>query len=177
MGYVVRCSDAEAIHREGYTYLQKKDGTGCVEKLLPPTQEGVTNLRRLYAEENRLDDVMDYGEVPFSMNMGDYMKPLLYSLEDDFSWHSVSSASGNDDLFSRLMSSVKFERVGKGRLGTVLVDSAGDRGTPIVRTTTKYSAPARGFQAVHQELVQQIAAAASLSLGFNNALIENYSNE
>mmetsp|Transcript_25023 Transcript_25023/g.42298 ORF Transcript_25023/g.42298 Transcript_25023/m.42298 type:complete len:276 (+) Transcript_25023:1458-2285(+) len=112
------------------------------------------------------------------MNKGDYLKPLMYNLEEDhFSWFSVPPPpSGSDSLFTELMSSVKFENVGKGRLGTVLVDVDEARGTPIVRTTSKYSTPARGFQSVHRELVERIKTVASLPCDFNNALIENYSN-
>jgi hypothetical protein len=174
MGYVVRCSDAEAVHRDGHTYMLQKDRS--LHKLQPPTQEGMSDLRRLYAEENHHDGVVDYGDVPFSMNQGDYLKPLMYNLEDDFRWHSVPEIAGKN-MFAELMSSVKFEKVGKGRLGAVLVDSNVTRGTPIVRTTTKYTTPAREFQPVHTELAKKIKEIASLPFDLNNALIENYTNE
>ena len=41
-----------------------------------PTPEGMAELRRLYAEENRSQDFIDYGErFRFSMNQGDYLPP------------------------------------------------------------------------------------------------------
>ncbi|MEV5831041.1 hypothetical protein AB0L25_36295 [Spirillospora sp. NPDC052242] len=73
LGYVVRCSSTEAVHKDGHTFL-KKDG-GLV-KLEPPTQEGMNELRRLYAEENETSSFIDYGdEFLFSMNTGDYVAP------------------------------------------------------------------------------------------------------
>ncbi|MEU0556387.1 hypothetical protein [Dactylosporangium sp. NPDC006015] len=75
LGYVVRCSSAEAVHRDGRTFL-KTDG-GPVE-LGPPTPEGMAELRRLYAEENRTQSFVHYGdELRFSMNSGDYLAPRV----------------------------------------------------------------------------------------------------
>lgn len=75
LGYVVRCSSAEAVHRNGHTFL-KTDGS--LVKLGPPTPEGIDELRRLYAEENRSQSFIDYGnEFPFSMNAGDYIAPRI----------------------------------------------------------------------------------------------------
>lgn len=75
LGYVVRCSSTEAVHQSGHTFL-KKDGE--LVKLEPPTSEGMNELRRLYAEENRTRDFIDYGaEFLFSMNQGDYIAPQI----------------------------------------------------------------------------------------------------
>ncbi len=49
-------------------------------------------------------------------------------------------------------------------------------GVPLVRTTTRYSSPTQRFQAVHERLAQQIQERAALPVGFNNALIEIYTN-
>jgi len=81
------------------------------------------------------------------------------------------------NLFNDLYSSVKFEILGKGRVGTVLVKPDGVRGVPIVRTTTNFSQPAICFGEIHDRLVTQIQAAGSLEGGFNNALIESYTND
>ncbi|MGW1173719.1 hypothetical protein ACWD4P_08345 [Kitasatospora sp. NPDC002543] len=76
LGYVVRCSNAEAVHSNGRTYLKQAAG-GAVE-LRPPTQAGMDELRRLYAEENRTSSLVDYGdELLFSMNSGDYVAPRI----------------------------------------------------------------------------------------------------
>ncbi|MFD5468190.1 hypothetical protein ACFWIQ_36080 [Kitasatospora sp. NPDC127059] len=73
LGYVVRCSSAEAVHRDGRTFL--KTAGGPVE-LEPPTPAGLDELRRLYAEENRTSSFIDYGDgFRFSMNTGDYRAP------------------------------------------------------------------------------------------------------
>ncbi|MFE2934135.1 hypothetical protein [Streptomyces sp. NPDC059278] len=75
LGYVVRCSSAEAVHKDGRTYL-KAAGDAEPVKLGPPTPEGMDELRRLYAEENRTSSFIDYGdEFLFSMNSGDYVAP------------------------------------------------------------------------------------------------------
>ncbi|MGB1277982.1 MAG: alpha-ketoglutarate-dependent dioxygenase AlkB [Nannocystaceae bacterium] len=80
------------------------------------------------------------------------------------------------NLFDELSSSVRFERVAKGRRGTVLVQPDTARGVPIVRTTTMYNAPAHAFLPLHLRLAQQIRELASLPVAFNNALIERYTN-
>ncbi|MEV7175251.1 hypothetical protein [Kitasatospora sp. NPDC093679] len=73
LGYVVRCSKAEAVHKGGHTFLKAAGGP---VRLGPPTPEGMDELRRLYAEENRSSSSVDYGdELLFSMNTGDYRAP------------------------------------------------------------------------------------------------------
>ncbi|MEU2627344.1 hypothetical protein [Kitasatospora sp. NPDC007106] len=73
LGYVVRCSKAEAVHKDGRTFLKAAGGP---VRLGPPTPEGMDELRRLYAEENRSSSFVDYGdELLFSMNTGDYSAP------------------------------------------------------------------------------------------------------
>ncbi len=75
LGYVVRCSNAEAVHRHGRTFLKV---AGDLVELGPPTPEGMDELRRLYAEENRTSSFIDYGdELLFSMNTGDYLAPRI----------------------------------------------------------------------------------------------------
>ncbi|MEY9878338.1 hypothetical protein ABH931_007865 [Streptacidiphilus sp. MAP12-33] len=73
LGYVVRCSSTEAVHRDGRTFLRR---AGKLVPLEPPTPDGLDELRRLYAEENRTSSVIDYGDrFLFSMNAGDYLAP------------------------------------------------------------------------------------------------------
>ncbi|GHH42966.1 hypothetical protein [Streptomyces candidus] len=80
------------------------------------------------------------------------------------------------NLFTELSASVHWEDVGKGRRAAVLtrVDEAGV--VPLVRTTTQYGGPAQRFQTVHERLAQRIRKSAELPIGFNNALVENYTN-
>ncbi|MFJ9607357.1 hypothetical protein ACIRS1_13570 [Kitasatospora sp. NPDC101176] len=75
LGYVVRCSSTEAVHRDGRTFLKTPGGPVPLE---PSTPAGMDELRRLYAEENRTSAFVDYGqEFLFSMNTGDYGAPNL----------------------------------------------------------------------------------------------------
>ncbi|MEZ5942189.1 MAG: hypothetical protein R3C18_12420 [Planctomycetaceae bacterium] len=75
LGYVVRCSKTEAVHKNGQTFL-KLDGLAV--PLEPPTPNGVDELRELYAEENKTTAVVDYGsKFLFSMNEGDYIAPQI----------------------------------------------------------------------------------------------------
>ncbi|MET9952267.1 hypothetical protein ABZ135_12055 [Streptomyces sp. NPDC006339] len=75
LGYVVRCSSTEAVHRNGHTYLRTAGG---LVRLEPPTPAGMDELRKLYAEENRTSSFIDYGErFLFSMNAGDYVAPRI----------------------------------------------------------------------------------------------------
>ncbi|MFB7874511.1 hypothetical protein ACFC06_04610 [Nocardia sp. NPDC056064] len=75
LGYVVRCSTTEAVHRDGRTFLDP--GTGLIP-LEPPTEDGMDALRELYAEENRSVSFIDYGDrFRFSMNTGDYLAPRI----------------------------------------------------------------------------------------------------
>jgi hypothetical protein len=73
LGYVVRCSSTEAVHKNGHTFL-KMDGK--LVKLVPSTLEGMNELRKLYADENKTQAFIDYGDkFLFSMNTGDYIAP------------------------------------------------------------------------------------------------------
>jgi hypothetical protein len=99
--------------------------------------------------------------------------PPKSKLTDEIRSYTLS-VLGN--LFEELLASVRFEDVGKGRQGAVLIKIDETCHMPIVRTTTRYSAPAQRFQSVHERLAQQIQTIASLAVGFNNALIENYTN-
>ena len=75
LGYVVRCSNAEAVHKDGQTFLRRN---GKLVELEQPTQEGMNDLRKLYAEENKTQAFIEYGEqFHFSMNSGDYIAPRI----------------------------------------------------------------------------------------------------
>ncbi|MEU8886279.1 alpha-ketoglutarate-dependent dioxygenase AlkB [Streptomyces sp. NPDC048442] len=80
------------------------------------------------------------------------------------------------NLFAELSASARGEDVGKGRRGAVLARTDEAGGVPLVRTTTQYSSPTQRFRAVHERLAQQVQECAALSVGFNNALIESYTN-
>ncbi|MEM9539597.1 MAG: alpha-ketoglutarate-dependent dioxygenase AlkB [Cyanobacteria bacterium P01_E01_bin.42] len=99
--------------------------------------------------------------------------PPESKITDEIASYALAIA-GN--LFEELRASVRFEDVGKGRQGAVLLKRDETGCIPIVRTTTQYSTPAQQFQPVHDRLARQIQQTASLSVGFNNALIECYGN-
>ena len=80
------------------------------------------------------------------------------------------------NLFHSLIASAVFEKLGKGRKGTVLVAPDENLGAPLVRTTAKFAKPANEFAQVHFDLVKQIQKATSQDIDFNNALIESYTN-
>lgn len=81
-----------------------------------------------------------------------------------------------ENLFAELSASARLEDVGKGRKGATLAKTDEAGGVPLVRTTTRYSSPVQRFRAVHERLAQRIQERAALSVGFNNALIESYTN-
>lgn len=165
MGYVVRCSSTEAVHKDGRTFV--KSGGELLE-LQGATPDEMAELRRLYAEENLSSGPVTYERVLFSMNRGDYMRPIL----SDGSFRVVT-LPGEGGVFDRLLSTIQFEPVVGGRKGAVLVRPEA-RGIPIVRTTTAYAAPAQLFGEEHEELADRIRDEASLPLRFNNALAEVY---
>lgn len=81
-----------------------------------------------------------------------------------------------EDLFAELTASARLEDVGKGRRGAVLARTDEANCVPLVRTTTRYGNPTQRFRAVHERLAQRIQEHAALPVGFNNALIESYTN-
>ncbi|MCY0992111.1 hypothetical protein OV203_33545 [Nannocystis sp. ILAH1] len=168
LGYVVRCSKTEAVHEGGRTFLLRD---GARVELEAPTPEGMTELRRLYAEENKTSAPIDYGDgFRFSMNAGDYQAPN-YAASDVFRIYTVPTQG---DLFAELSGSARLEELGKGRRGAVLVATDDSRRVPIVRTTTAYKLPAQCFRPIHATLAGRIRACASLPIVFNNALLEVY---
>nr|WP_223245144.1 hypothetical protein [Streptomyces sp. CBMA156] len=80
------------------------------------------------------------------------------------------------DLFAELSASVRWEDAGKGRRGAVLTRTDETGGVPLVRTTTRYGSPAQRFRPVHERLARRIRERAALPAGFNNALVESYTN-
>lgn len=74
MGYVARCSNLEAVHKNGQTYIKEN---GELIKLEEMTPETMVDLRHSYYEENRSEKKIEYGKIHFSMNAGDYEKPIF----------------------------------------------------------------------------------------------------
>lgn len=73
MGYVVRCSNVEAVFMDEQTFIKEN---GALIKLEEMTAETMAGLKDTYREENLTEKMIKYGEVHFSMNKGDYQKPI-----------------------------------------------------------------------------------------------------
>lgn len=80
LGYVIRCSKREVIYDglKSRTYIIEDD---IKRELIEPTVEDIANLKEAYFHENMYDKIMNYDDFYFSLNKGDYMKPIVY-LED-----------------------------------------------------------------------------------------------
>lgn len=75
MGYVIRCSKTKALYREGQTYLMEEEKKYV--KLEKPQTEDIRKLKKQYYQENTTDDIIHYGNIYFSLNEGDYRKPIV----------------------------------------------------------------------------------------------------
>jgi hypothetical protein len=71
-GYIIRCSNIEALHRWGTTYIESDEGLVAMEE---PTEKDIKHLKDLYSKENATTDIIDYGDIYFSFNQGDYLMP------------------------------------------------------------------------------------------------------
>lgn len=75
LGYVIRCSNTHAIFKDNHTYIIDKQGKEVkMEKI---TKQDTEQLVALYLQENKTDAIMDYGDIYFSMNDGDYQQPIV----------------------------------------------------------------------------------------------------
>lgn len=74
MGYVIRCSDTEAVFSHGQTYIIKDN---IYHPLEEPTDEGVARLKALYFKENTTIEKITYDGFYFSLNRGDYTSPII----------------------------------------------------------------------------------------------------
>jgi hypothetical protein len=73
LGYVIRCSKTEAVFKDDNTYIVTDNKYVKLEK---PTESDITELKKMYAEENYSDNIVEYGNVYYSLNDGDYVKPI-----------------------------------------------------------------------------------------------------
>ncbi|NML51729.1 hypothetical protein HHL19_22500 [Streptomyces sp. R302] len=89
---------------------------------------------------------------------------------------TVRTLRFEENPFAELSVSAHLEDLGKGRRGATLakVDETG--GVPLVRTTTRYDRPTQRFHVVHERLAQRVQACAGIPIGFDNALIEIYTD-
>ncbi|WP_028889681.1 hypothetical protein [Tenacibaculum ovolyticum] len=73
MGYVIRCSNLEAVYENNETFIKEN---GHLIRLEQMNNENMENLRDSYYKENKFEKSVDYGKIHFSMNSGDYKKPI-----------------------------------------------------------------------------------------------------
>lgn len=74
MGYVIRCSKTKAIYNDGVVYINEQNNLTKLENI---TDENISELRGMYYNENTSDKLMEYGKINYSMNLGDYVRPIL----------------------------------------------------------------------------------------------------
>jgi len=80
MGYVARCSATKVvIDKEGDPFIIEGKRRTPVR---PMTKFDMAELRNLYYLENTTHDVIEYGGIYYSMNMGDYKRPALAEIPE-----------------------------------------------------------------------------------------------
>jgi hypothetical protein len=72
MGYVIKCSKTKGIYKNGETFIF--DNNKLV-KLNDMTFEDIKKIKDLYYLENTSSQIIDYGNIDFSMNSGDFIEP------------------------------------------------------------------------------------------------------
>lgn len=76
LGYVIRCSNTNAVHKNGKTYII--DNNTKEEHLLyEPTENEFLQLKELYYQENITSKYINYNDIYFTLNKGDHLQPLL----------------------------------------------------------------------------------------------------
>ncbi|MEY3442955.1 MAG: hypothetical protein RLZZ519_1236, partial [Bacteroidota bacterium] len=73
LGYVARSSSTEAIFRDAQTFILENGKWVPLEEMTPET---MNSLKESYVEEKQTERRIQYGKVHFSMNRGDYQKPI-----------------------------------------------------------------------------------------------------
>jgi hypothetical protein len=73
LGYVVRCSKQNAKYTDK-TYIKSPNGEYV--SLTEPTPEVITQLKKIYRDENMNSERPQYPFFDFSLNTGDYRKPI-----------------------------------------------------------------------------------------------------
>lgn len=74
LGYVIRCSNTKAVYKDGNVYIDNDNEHIKLEKITPEDRKSVTDL---YYKENATDEIIEYKNLYFSMNDGDYMEPIV----------------------------------------------------------------------------------------------------
>ncbi len=76
MGYVIRCSKTRAIFLDNKSFIEIEEDATLIP-LQKGTKEEINILKELYAKQNLTNEIIEYPFIGFSLNSGDYTKPLL----------------------------------------------------------------------------------------------------
>lgn len=76
LGYVIRCSKTEAVYKNNQTYIRDQNNDDWIQ-LQEPTVDQITELKDMYYKENTTADLIEYGQINFSLNKGDYIKAII----------------------------------------------------------------------------------------------------
>jgi hypothetical protein len=68
-----RCSNLEAVYQNNQTFIKEGENLIRLENM---TDEMLINSRNSYYQENTSELMVNYGNIHFSMNAGDYEKPI-----------------------------------------------------------------------------------------------------
>lgn len=74
MGYVIRSSKTDAIFKDDCTYICDNN---VYTKIKEADDDGVKQLKETYYKENSTDEMIHYDKFNFSLNKGDYQKPIF----------------------------------------------------------------------------------------------------
>ena len=74
MGYVIRCSKTKAVYKNNQTYIVENDQ---YTKLELANEPNIKRLKEIYYKENTTSDLINYGDINFSLNSGDYISPKI----------------------------------------------------------------------------------------------------
>ncbi len=80
MGYVIRCSNQNAIYSDGQTFVLNQSPLEKIHQLLQkPTALQFEQIKNLYLIENTTSSYPDYSEIKhLSLNNGDFEKPITF---------------------------------------------------------------------------------------------------
>lgn len=164
MGYVIRCSNTDAVFKDNNTFI-KYDGE--LIKLENETDNGIELLKSMYMIENKTTNIVDYeNKFYFSLNKGDYMRPNFDPrgkfLKYDMSTCEIGTMEVN-------------EKICNGRHGKIFVKESNGE-IPIVRTTTRYNERAHYFTPQCNNITKE-ACKIHPQFIFNNIMVEKYDKE
>lgn len=77
IGYVIRCSKTKAIYSNDKTYIISNNGNLTELVNVEPNDKRIEELKDIYYKENMTSEKVIYRFNNFSINKGDYLKPIV----------------------------------------------------------------------------------------------------